>query len=679
MKFNLRSLSGICALLFFSHSALISAQAQTSELNIEIGKINGSGAQTLNNTNSFAFNFGVTSSAGTLNLSNIRLALSRGNSTTAPVIIEIFSGLGGTGTLLRRVEIAASSVNQGSMTYSPVSLGDPLSLQQGGYSVRVSTQASGTGATYSFRPDVLTIGDTQGVTLGSGWIQDNNTTGTAGNTLTPATGYVLADHAFSTSTVNLGRFHTGGTGATTTLSYNNAAPATTGNVTESLTVSHSATGNAIVTTIPSTHTVQGGSNNITLGVTNAAGAQNGTVQLNFNSVQTGSSSSRVGDPQSVGSRTITVTGTGYTGRSEWTANQNGSWNKDEFSRWDANGGTPGLDGSASVGDTALFGSAATAARTITLDGNSPQLRELTFNNANNGYTIATGTGNASLALGNATHAGSMSNQAGQHSISANVVLGNRLTYNGAASSMTTISGAISGNGHGLTKQGAGTLRLTGNNTFTGTTTVEAGTLIINGTSDSATTVQAGATLGGSGTINGNTTIAGIHSPGNSPGLQTFTSGLTYAPGSSVLWELIANDTSGRGTNYDAIDVTGTLNFAGTTTLNMVFNFTGEPTSSTVDWANSFWDHSITGTNGWEIFRVAEGGSIVGFENLELGGLLIDSQGNVLSSSRGSFSLFKSDNSIYLNYTANTNVIPETSVSLLGLMGMTVLLRRRRSS
>jgi fibronectin-binding autotransporter adhesin len=62
----------------------------------------------------------------------------------------------------------------------------------------------------------------------------------------------------------------------------------------------------------------------------------------------------------------------------------------------------------------------------------------------------------------------------------------------------TISGAISGTGNGLTKEGAGTLTLSATNTFTGTLTVNAGSLFMtNGSVDntwSTTVVNTGTTL-----------------------------------------------------------------------------------------------------------------------------------------------------------------------------------------
>jgi autotransporter-associated beta strand protein len=502
----------------------------------------------------------------------------------------------------------------------------------------------------------------------SQWIQDSNTGGTAGTTFTPSAGYVLADHSSSAASVNLGRYHINGTAPTSSLTLGNSAPATTGNVTESLVVSQGTlTGPATLTGLPESHLVQGSTQGVTVGLTAAVGAQTGSVQLNFNSTQTGSSSARVGGDLSVGSRTISLTGFGYDGKSEWTADSGGSWNLDSYDNWSANGGTPGMDGTASQEDTALFGSAATANRTIALNGSNAALQSLTFNNATASYTLSQGSG-GTMTLGSAGSEGALTNSAGTHTLSAPLVLGNKLTVNSAANSSIRLEGAVSGS-HGLVKSGAGRLVIEGTTTYSGLTDVQEGTFVVNGSTAGDLTIGSNAQLEGSGTIGGNTTISGTHSPGNSPDIQTFGADLTYTNGSAIIWELINNTIEGRGTNYDGIDVEGNLDFSGSTTLNLAFAIA----ESNIDFTNEFWSSSYLGTNGWKIFDVM--GDITGFENLTLTGTLLDSEGVVLSAirSEASFSLFEGADGIYLNY----NAIPEPSTVLFLSLASLSLFKRRR--
>ena len=138
-----------------------------------------------------------------------------------------------------------------------------------------------------------------------------------------------------------------------------------------------------------------------------------------------------------------------------------------------------------------------------------------------------------------------------------VTLGSATLTTGNDNTSTTFSGVISGTG-GLTKVGIGALVLSGNNTYSGPTTLNTGTLTVNGSiANSAITVNAG-TLAGSGTL-GNTTInGGTLSPGNSIGTITVNGNLVLSTAASYLVEVSPTDA-------DRTNVTGTATLAGTVT------------------------------------------------------------------------------------------------------------------
>jgi len=166
------------------------------------------------------------------------------------------------------------------------------------------------------------------------------------------------------------------------------------------------------------------------------------------------------------------------------------------------------------------------------------------------------------------------------------------TMENAAGTTVRYTGAISGGGN-LTKVGIGTLDLGAHNSYTGTTTVSEGTLLVNGTNSGAGSlnVNSGATLGGSGTIGGNTVISSgaTLSPGNSPGVLDILGGLTLE--GTVFMEL---NGLARGTQYDAINVGGTLDYGGALTLNFGNTFNAGDSFNLFDFAASdgFFD-SIT--------------------------------------------------------------------------------------
>ena len=298
-------------------------------------------------------------------------------------------------------------------------------------------------------------------------------------------------------------------------------------------------------------------------------------------------------------------------------------------------------------------------------GNNLALQNSIFDPSGGG-TLAFSSGINTPTLGGLTSATNLTMASNVTALTLNPGTGVSATYSGALDSATP--------GMTLTKTGAGTQVLSGTNTYTGTTTVTNGTLLINGSTSTSSLVNVGVngTLGGTGTVGGNTTISGTHSPGNSPGIQTFTGNLSYVdagtPDPTVNWEL-ANNTSTVGVNptanFDQVIVGGNLDFTNITTINLNFNGTG----STVLWADVLWDAN----QSWLLYDVA--GTTSNFVNLNLATInWLDSGGNLFSTTGGSFTLGQSGQDVVLNYA----VVPEPNVAaLLGGLGTFLLLRRRR--
>jgi autotransporter-associated beta strand protein/T5SS/PEP-CTERM-associated repeat protein len=285
--------------------------------------------------------------------------------------------------------------------------------------------------------------------------------------------------------------------------------------------------------------------------------------------------------------------------------------------------------------------------------------------------------------------------------------------------------ALSGGG-ALTKTGLGSLTVTGTKSYSGGTTVTQGTLVA-GTrgafGEGAITVGEGGTLdlggylfsnsitnnGGSvinadgyvgtqsvtgvvsmtgtvggtvdvvagGVLRGNQTVfnglvslatGANHSPGASPGTQTFGFGLSYDAGSMLTWELIANSGTGAGTTYDFLSVTGGgLSIATGATMDLVFDGAG----SAVDWTSSFWNSG----RSWTVIDVS--GSATSTGDFVLGTIGNDALGQSLTSVRplASFELDQSGGDVIVTY-----VVPEPSActsAILGLaFGWRVLVRLR---
>ncbi len=229
---------------------------------------------------------------------------------------------------------------------------------------------------------------------------------------------------------------------------------------------------------------------------------------------------------------------------------------------------------------------------------------------------------------------------------------NTAAFTGSAS--MEISGLASGSGGNITKSGTGTLTLSGDNTYTGTTTASAGTLIIDGDQSAATgavNINAEATLKGTGTIGGATTISGTHAPGNSIGTQTFVSSLTYSSGSIFEWEL---DVDGSTSTYDKV-IADSLSGSGA-----IFKITLDSADS---YDATFWDTNQTWT---DIFTGYTGS--LDLATIFSGGFQYENSTPDLLT-QGSFS--------FSGNTLNWSAVPEPSSAIAGLLLITGLMHRRR--
>jgi autotransporter-associated beta strand protein len=310
---------------------------------------------------------------------------------------------------------------------------------------------------------------------------------------------------------------------------------------------------------------------------------------------------------------------------------------------------------------------------------------------------AFGAVNANLTL-NGTGAGGVgalhaSATASINSGTGSIVLATNSRVGVDANRVLTLNQNLTGSG-GLEKSGDGILSLSSaTNSYGGTTTVTAGVLEITGAgsinSSSGVTVSSGArlvynsstaltttltlsgngignraVLGGTGPISQALTlnnVGDVLSPGNSPGIQSYTVAQSW---NSFSYDWEVNDFTGTtaGTAFDRITVAGSLALtggSGSYILNLLSltsaNVAGDaPNFNEIDrsWNILATTGGITGFNAsaWQI-------NATGFTNNEA----------------GLWSLASDGNNLVLSYTA----IPEPAAALLGGIGTLLLLRRRR--
>jgi autotransporter-associated beta strand protein len=229
---------------------------------------------------------------------------------------------------------------------------------------------------------------------------------------------------------------------------------------------------------------------------------------------------------------------------------------------------------------------------------------------------------------------------------------------------TILSGDIGGTGFGIAKAGAGTLTLTGSSSYDGGTTVSAGTLLANNTTGSAMGTGAvaitGGKLGGTGSVAGAVSInsGGTIAPGNS--IESIDTGdQTWNNGGNYEWE-IASATGTAGTDWDLINITGTLDVA----ADNVTKFTIKIISSAAvtNWLPNVYREWVIATTTGGVTNFAADKFI-----LDVTGFTDD--GNTVGSP--GFGLYVSGNNLKLTY------VPEPGTASLLAIGTAGLLRRRR--
>ena len=177
-------------------------------------------------------------------------------------------------------------------------------------------------------------------------------------------------------------------------------------------------------------------------------------------------------PYASGSATVMAASGGYSAQATVTFSSEAQWSATASSLWSSSGNwkdaltsttlsAPGVRGV--NGDTTLFTSAALS--TVTLDGVSPFLAGITFDNAAENYTIAQGSGGnlslqAAAALGPSCKCKRETTPSPLRLCS--TATSSSMPPRGAAS---TVSGPVNGNSNSISVTGPGTVVLsgTGNN------------------------------------------------------------------------------------------------------------------------------------------------------------------------------------------------------------------------
>ena len=175
-----------------------------------------------------------------------------------------------------------------------------------------------------------------------------------------------------------------------------------------------------------------------------------------------------------------------------------------------------------------------------------------------------------------------------------------LTLGGSNTGDNSLAATIGNNGTGavsLTKNGGGKWILAGANAYTGTTTVNAGTLLVNGSLGNSTVEINSGVFGGSGVVGGavNVNAGGTLAPGSS--IETLDTGsVSFASASTFALEINTDSAS-----IDLLNVNGSLSIAGGALLTLTDLGSGAVLDTTLTIINyGFWNGGFFTYNGNEL-------------------------------------------------------------------------------